>query len=177
MSSKKNNYMVVLSSNPLSTTVNVSPVFLTGICSLTLNLSSVSRHKIPINVTIRWGDESPDTFTVNNFFPTAGNFNLVDEIMFGADFTIFKKYDHIFSPQINTLQTNLTCQALVGYYDNTICLFKIPVTILSPSFYTSIGDLSIINTNFFDTNESIIYTFITANDSNIIETALYNTTN
>lgn len=171
--SNTNNTVIYLSSGSTSTTISLDTVFLTSPTNLTLNLSKVSRHKTPINTTIRWGDNTPDIFTVNNFLEGKADLNVVEEMTYGADHTILKEYSHLLSTVQGTLQTNLTSQVLVKYYDNSSCLFNIPIVIISPSFYTKIEDINIVNTNFFNIDGSILYTFNTGSDNSIIEAALY----
>lgn len=166
-------FTLQLSSNSQSTIVNFIPILLSTPNNVTLNLSNVSRHKTPINTTIRWGDNTPDLYTVNNFLEGKTNLNVVEEAIYGADYTILKDYSHVFTTQQGSLQTNLTCQALVKYYDNTSCLFKIPFILVSPSFYTKIEDINIVSSNFFNPDGSILYSFNASADNSIIEAALH----
>jgi hypothetical protein len=158
-----NTVTLSLSSNSTSTNIYLPSIKLDGITTLTVNCSAISRAKIPTNLAIRWGDATSDELFTNNFFVDYAEQSLFDQILYGINYTIFKDYSHIYYPSTSTLTKLLSCQILVTYNDSTACRFVQPITILSPSFYSAIGDMFIANTNFTSSDNSLLYTFNTEN--------------
>lgn len=160
-----NSYTILLSSNPSTTVRYLNSVTLNDISNVTLSLSAVDRTRIPISLKIRWGDNSADEFSSNNFFVDYSKQSILDQIQYSINYTILKDYNHIFYPSSTALTTVLSCQLLLTYQDSTSCRFVQPITLYSPSFYSKVGDLSLINSSFVSTDKSLLYTLATIDGS------------
>lgn len=158
-------YNISLSSNPSSENVYLSNFTLSDVSNVSFSLSAVDRSRIPISLKIRWGDSSSDEYHVNNFFIDYSKQSILDQILYSVNYTLLTDYSHIYKPSSSTLTTYLSCQFLVTYQDNSKCRFIQPLTIYSPSFYSKIGDLNIVNTSFISVDKSLLHTFITENGS------------
>lgn len=165
---------IYLSSNPSSAQINYSSVYLSDISTLIVNISGVSLTKPPVNIKFDWGDNSKVEI-FNNEFSNIENFNSVNEATYGYSYSIMREYSHVYSPSDTSLTKNLTCQALVTFYNGSSCRFVVPITIYSPSFYSRVEDLSLIQNNFTDNRGSILFTFQTQKDGYILE-SLYTPT-
>jgi len=161
-------YTLDLSSNPSTTTVNLSTITFSDITSVTVSLSNVDRSRVPTDVRFRWGDNTKDEFYSNNFFVNYETSSILDQVLYGTNYTVLKEYDHTYYPSANSLALQLSCQVLVTYQDSTSCRFVQPITIYSPSYYAKIGDLKILNTNYIDISNNLLYTFST-DDGSVIE--------
>ena len=161
-------YTLYLSSNPSSTTIYLSDVVFSDITSVNVSLSGVDRSRIPTDVRFRWGDNTADEFYSNNFFVDYADLSILDQIRYNVNYTVLKDYNHTYYPSDSSLTVKLSCQTLVTYQDSTSCRFVQPITVYSPSFYSKIGDLKILNTNYIDVSRDLLYTFAT-NDGSVIE--------
>lgn len=158
---------IYLSSSPSSTQISYTPVYLSDISTLIVNVSGINLSKPPINIKISWGDNTPVYIEYNKFFST--ELNQVNEIFYGFDYSIIKNYSHIYSPSDTSLTKNLTCQALITYFDGTSCRFVQPITIYSPSFYSRIEDLHLLQNNIVDNNDKVLFTFLAQKDGYVLE--------
>lgn len=167
-----NTATIYLSSNPSSTLIFNSDVTLSDATTATFNLSGVSLSKAPVSILFSWGDLSPDTTRTNDYFQT--EINVVDEMLYGYAYTLTDDITHQYNPSETSLVKLLSCLTILTFFDNTSCVWVTPIIIYSPSYYTKIGDISLLNTAFIDKDGSILYTFA-AGDSQILETAFYHT--
>ena len=164
---------IYLSSNPASAQINYNTVYLSDISTVYLNVTGVNLTKPPVNIKISWGDESPIETYSNNFFTS--EIDPVKQALYGFNYSIVELYSHSYDPSSSSLTKNLTCQALVTYFDGTSCRFVQPITIYSPSFYNRIADLSLIQNNIVDNSDSVLFTFQSQKDGYILE-SLYTPT-
>lgn len=165
---------IYLSSNPASTQINYNTVYLPDISTLIINVTGIDLSRAPTSIKIAWGDYTDSEITSNDYFKT--NIDTVKQAIYGFDYSIIKDYSHVYYPSTTSLTRNLTCQALVTYYNGDICRFVQPITIYSPSFYSRIGDLSLLQSNITDNEGSVLYTFQSQKDGYVIE-SLYTPTN
>lgn len=161
-------YTLNLSSNPSSTILYLPSITFSDITSVTVSLSGVDRSRVPTDVRFRWGDNTQDEFYSNSFFVDYKTESILDQVLYGTNYTVLKEYSHTYYPSANSLSVILSCQVLVTYQDSTSCRFIQPITIYSPSYYAKIGDLKILNTNYIDTSNNLLYTFAT-NDGSVVE--------
>lgn len=171
-----NSLSLLLSSNPSSTTITLSSVYMNDASMVSLDFTGVDKSKVPASVKIRWGDNSTDEFYTSSFFVSRRTFSIFNEVQLGGDYTVLNTYSHIYTPSDTALTRVLSCQALVTYIDDTSCRFVIPMTIYSPSFYTKIGDIELLQSNIYNKDKSTLYTFATKAEGFIIETQVDNTT-
>lgn len=158
---------IYLSSNPSSTQINNGVVYLSDISTVVVSVTGISISKPPISIKFSWGDDSPIYTEHNDFFTK--EIDPVKQALYGFNYTIIKDYSHVYTPSTTSLTKNLTCQALVTYYNGTSCRFIQPITIYSPSFYSKIEDLSLLQNNIVDSNGSILFTFQSQKDGYVLE--------
>lgn len=154
-------YNILLSSNPSTTLRYLSALSLGDVSTVNFSLSAIDKSRVPVSLKIRWGDNSQDEYYSNNFFVDYSTQSILDQIQFSINYTLLKDYSHIYYPSSDALTTNLSCQFLISYQNNTTCRFVQPITIYSPSFYSKIGDLNLVNSAFISTDKSMLYTFST----------------
>lgn len=164
---------ITLSSNPSSTYVGNTLVYLSDILDITLKLDNIDLTRPPVSLKIDWGDGSDRETYYNDFFTQ--NINTVNEILYGYNYTLITDYNHSYTTATNASTKNLSCQALVTYYNGTSCVFVQPISIISPSFHSKIGDITLLNNNILE-DKSILYTFHASIDKQIVE-SLYSPSN
>jgi hypothetical protein len=155
-----------LSSNITSTVIYYSPIH--SSCPLTLNVDvgEISLDKSPISIKISWGDNTAIEEYFNDYFTQE---NVVNQVLYGFDYSIIRKYSHEYGCSTSALTRNLSCQFLVTYFDGTSCRFVQPISLYTPSFTEKIGDLYLLQTNIVDTDYTTLYTMYSDKGSRVIE--------
>lgn len=165
------NYNISLSSNDTSTLIHVPTVYMYDTSVLTVDTLSIYTEKPITSLTFRWGDESDDEYYVNDFF--AETIDLINEITFGYDYNVIRKYNHQYSPSSKALTKALSAQVLANYYDDSSCRFVIPINITNPSLINKVGDLNLLNITAVDLiTDEYLLTLHSKNGGYVVDTVL-----
>ena len=170
-------FTINLSSDTTGDTHLLDEVVLTDATQVFIDLYRVETHNDPpLFLNIEWGDGSDRVIASCNFTATLFNSDEVSAVTQVENIQLYdiliKQYSHVFTPSTTCLTKKLSCYISIEHLiSNATTRFIIPLKIVTPSYYTKIGDMCILQTNIIS-NNTILYTIGTENDSSVVETAL-----
>jgi hypothetical protein len=169
-------FVINLSTNTTGDIHILPEVVLTDATEVFIDLYEVeTRNNPPLFLNIEWGDGSESITTGSNFTATPLNSDLVSAATQAQNIQLYdiliKQYSHVYTPSTTCLTKKLSCFISIEHLTlNNQTKFIIPIKIITPSYYTKIGDMAILQTNIISNNIALL-TLGTENDSSIIETS------
>jgi hypothetical protein len=146
-----NTYQLNLSSNSISATQLLPEVLMDDLSTLILNLTGLNETILPLFLKINWGIGDSIIYD-NNIYKTGKSQSIID----GHYSPLFMDtYSHVYYPAPESLYLSLTAQVLITYATGTITRFTIPIKITTYDYATSIGDLTLINTNILPVEDNL----------------------
>lgn len=166
-----NNLTITLSSNTTALTATSPEYELEDVTDVTISLADVDESVLPRTLVIDWGDGSPVFVDIEGHLKHYRTDTIINEVLYGKLSPIFgKNYNHVYSPSETSLTKELTAQVYIEYTNDEVSLFYIPMVVRVGSFYESIGDINLINTNLIPiSSNNVNFTFSTEKGGYIIE--------
>ena len=138
-----NTYYVNLSSNSTSTITVVPEVVMDDLSTLIINLTGLNESILPLFLKVDWGFGTTVIYD-NNIYKKGKSQSIID----GHYSPLFMdRYSNVYYPAPDSLSLSLSAQLLVTYANGDVTYFVIPILINTYDYATSIGDLTLINTN------------------------------
>lgn len=168
--------VINLSTNTSGNTHILPDVILSDATQVFIDLYEVeARNNPPLFLNIEWGDGSENIITGSNFTATPLNSDFVNAVTQAQNIQLYdillKQYSHVYTPSTTCLTKKLSCYVSIEHLiSNNQTKFIIPIQIITPSYYTKIGDMAILQTNIIS-NNIVLLTLGTENDSSVIETS------
>ena len=151
----------LISSSPKGTKI-LPRVILQDTSELIVNLQQLYLKEPVCSFKFEWGDGSDVEVVKADFF--------TEDINNVKYYNVSWDQEHTYNPSSTNLIRSIVCQVMVVYCSGKYAQFFIPISIYSPSFFSRIGDLSLIKNNYLGSNESdIMYTLHTQHNDQVIE--------
>tara|TARA_R110000772_G_scaffold245386_2_gene358812 strand:- start:604 stop:1116 length:513 start_codon:yes stop_codon:yes gene_type:complete len=166
-----NTLKITLSSADSTSTNYVAQQSLSESTNVTLSMDGVFEDSLVRKLTIDWGDGTEIEKITGGHLKTYREDSILNEVLYGKLSPLLSaEYTHDYVPSSTTLVKLLSAQILIDYTSDNASLFIIPFEIRAGSFYDSIGDLNIVQTNLIPvSSNSVNFTFSTEKDGHIIE--------
>ena len=145
----KNVNISFTSISPLSSEVQYNnPVFVKGQTNIVFTFSSFVASTYPVtNIAISWGDNTPVIYEGREIFYNYRNEPIINEVLFGQlGGDILYSYEHIFTNDTQSYGVQYNTEVVLTRVNGTVVTIFTPIVVFWDSYYDTIKDLKIINT-------------------------------
>jgi hypothetical protein len=166
-----NSYTLNISSTTTGTTTYLTEIDLFDVTTFNLDFNNVTQPILATRLLLDWGDGSAVEEYEKSLYKNYRTSSIFSEILYGREGTLLTDtYSHIFYPSNKTLQLKLSSQIVIVFADNTQNRYIVPLNIRCGSFYETIYDLNLVDTNMLTiSTNNINFVFTTTQDGYIIE--------
>lgn len=166
-----NSYTFNISSTTTGTTVYYSEIDLFDVTTFNLNFDNVAQPILSTRLLIDWGDGSKTEEYEKSLFRSYRTTSIFSEVLYGREGALLEKvYSREYYPSNTTLQLKLSAQVVIVFANDAQNRYIIPLNIRCGSFYETIYDLGLADTNMLPiSTNNINFVFTTVQDGYIIE--------